>query len=272
MIKRWAVRAALILVAALALAACDDETISVSENKQASRSETQTISIDTSQALELAVRNNVGKITVRPGSADEIIVESTFTAFGETVEEAETELADMAIVVQQTNIQTVINGVQTRHTDEARANTVDMVITVPPSLRLDVNNNVGDISIEDLDLSRARITNNVGKVLMVGIDVTTALSVTTDVGDVQFEGAIGETGTYKLETNVGAVTVTLPAATAARFEASSNVGDITVTDLEMDDVEQTTEGPIDRYAGQMNGGEANVILLTNVGDITIQAG
>jgi hypothetical protein len=40
----------------------------------------------------------------------------------------------------------------------------------------------------------------------------------------------------------------------------------------MDDVEQTTEGPIDRYAGQMNGGEANVILLTNVGDITIQAG
>jgi len=271
MIKTWGLRTALIALVALTAAACGENSISVSENKQASRSDTQTITLDTEQTLELAVRNNVGKVTIQPGSEDTITVESTFTAFGDTLDEAETELADMAIVVQQTNVQIVINGVQTQHTDESRTNTVDMVITVPPALRLDVNNNVGDVSIQDLDLSRARITNNVGKILLAGLDVTTALSVTTDVGDVQFEGAIGDTGTYKLETNVGAVTVTLPRTTAARFEASTNVGDITVVDLEMDAVEETTEGPVERYAGQLNGGEANVILLTNVGDITIQA-
>lgn len=133
-----------------------------------------------------------------------------------------------------------------------------ITLTVPAEIALELEVDVGEVTIGNLTF--------------------TDLSIETDVGDVKLEN-VTATGILEVETDVGSVT--LSAVTAASATVASDVGDLDVnftgplTDYALmvttDEGDVTVDG-MEQGKMYSSGGSIPVFLKTDTGDITVTFG
>lgn len=158
---------------------------------------------------------------------------------------------------------------------------VDFDISVPKKFSgFKIDSEVGDISLTGLQ-GQIDVVNSVGKIGVNGCTGSVSLKAATgditvkgcslsgdsniigNTGRVLFDGSIGNTGTYRFTTNVGKMDIILPSSTAFDLDASTDVGSIQCKfDVSGSKNSKTV-------TGKVNGGGASVILVNNVGSITL---
>lgn len=236
---------------------------SVFENSKVTASDVERVAIDEDEIITLEVDNSVGDIRIQRGSSDEIVVNYTKTARSFTKELARNALNAISLTVDQPSAdRVVITAVQEQ--DEffcgnqdggdffCGSQKVDMTISVPEELYLDITNNVGDVRIDNV-LARD-------------------LQVTTNTGDVHFDGELGVVGDFNIETNVGDIVMVLPGDTFIDVSADTDVGDLDFSDFDVS-AGNREPGPSSSWRGTLGDGNETpptLQLVTNVGDITIE--
>ncbi|MCZ7541109.1 MAG: DUF4097 family beta strand repeat-containing protein [Anaerolineae bacterium] len=253
------------------LAACGEDIV-ISEKESASESGREVIALS-GGPVTLDLTGGVGEITVRAGDdPDQVVVEYVKTAYGQTKDEAQTELAAMTLVIGQEAEAVTINSVQPARENQTRANTVDLAITVPREVGLRLANNVGDVQVRGVQLGEgSTVMVGLGRARLLDVETLSGLKVSGDVGDVEFEGTLGAQGSYEVTTNVGAVTVRVGGALSARVDAETSVGVVKIEGISLRDATSTdglTSASVNGIAGD---GGATLSVRSNIGDVTIRA-
>ncbi len=292
MFRSWGARAALLAAVAVSLAACSMSN-TVSENKKASASGTEAVPLEAGQTIVLDIQSGVGKITLRAGNNPEVKVDYVKTAYADTDANAAAELAEMTLTVTRQEDRVVIDARQKTHTKDSRTNQVDLVISVPQTIGLNLKHSVGDVRIEgvtvlapgqisvdvgDLALKNVaapdglQVKTSTGTIVMEELQAVNGLSVVSSVGDVRFAGEIGGTGDYRFSVDVGSLTLSLPKQTAATLDAATEVGEIRVEGLSVQDRRQTKDGVKASLRGMLGDGGAALTLRVKTGAITLKQG
>lgn len=158
---------------------------------------------------------------------------------------------------------------------------VDLEISVPKSLAVyNIDSQVGDVELSGLN-GQINTSGSVGKVQIDECSGTMTLrtatgditvrnsslkgdcSFTNNAGRVLFDGTIDSQGTYRMTTNAGKVDITLPKDEAFNLNASTNVGSIDCG------FKVSGESRNTNIQGQVNGGGPKLILVNNVGSVSI---
>lgn len=233
------------------------------DSNKVTRTTTRTFDVEAGAALSLEIDNRVGSITVQPGSADdEVAVTYKMTAYGFTRDAAESNLDEIAVDIRHDENSRMVINVDPGSSEDSwffRASSVNLTVSVPDEVYLTLENNVGNITIEDVTVR--------------------ALNVRTNTGEVSFNGRLAETveDSLTLETNVGSLDVTLPDDVYLVVEAEADVGNVNVADG-FDRVSVEEQGSDDRVGdhqwitlGEGPGDAPTLLLKINVGDVSIRA-
>ncbi|WP_162909519.1 DUF4097 family beta strand repeat-containing protein [Aggregatilinea lenta] len=234
---------------------------SVYDDHRITDSGTETVAIDPGEPVRVEIDSQVGNIEIRSGATDEITVEWTKTASGFSDGSAQDRLNKMSVDASEQD-GTVSVVVDAGHTNNnffsdifGRANSVDLTITVPDELlALDVGLNIGEISIDNVDVGELALTNN--------------------TGDMVFSGALTGDGPFEVRTNIGTVTLELPADTTAQVDATTDIGTVKVEDFDTISGSGSENVPGDEWTGSIGSGQDGSRTLevrVNIGDVTIRA-
>jgi hypothetical protein len=233
-------------------------------NSEATQTATETVALDTENPITLYVDATLGSIHVRPGSGDQaVVVTYTKKAYGLTKSRALKELDNIAITITppdpNTSPDVVRIEVDTNKVEDSfwsLANHVELEITVPEDLHIQIDQNVGSIDIEGV--------------------TARSLNVHSNTGSITFDGDIGvnSTETFLIETNTGSITVRLPANVDARLEAQTDTGSVSVSGGfdRLSDVSDTRTGAGARWSGLLGEGSEEPPILqltTNTGSIDV---
>jgi DUF4097 and DUF4098 domain-containing protein YvlB len=254
----------LCLVAPICLLATGVATVaSVLENSKVTASGVERVTVDADEIINLDVNNNVGDITIQRGSSDEIVVNYTKIAKSFTKDLARDTLNEISLKVEKPSADRVVISVDQGNDQFFCGNrddqfvcgsaSIDLTISVPEELYLTVTNNVGDIKIENI-LARD-------------------LQVASDTGDIHFDGELGASGSYSLESDTGDLVMVLPGDTFVALDAETSVGDLDLSDFNISVDEE--RGPGASWQGRLGDGNETpptLRLKTDTGDITIQRG
>ncbi len=230
-------------------------------NSEATQSGTQTVALEPDAIITLAVDSTVGAITIEPGSGDAVEVAYTKKAYGLTKGQAQNELDNIKLDVTQPSsdhVEVTVKNDRTKDSFWSFANKVDMTIAVPASLNVEVKSDVGSITIQNV---QAR-----------------SLDISTSTGSINFDGSLqpGASSQYKIETNTGAITVTLPHDSYVRMDAKSDVGSVSVSDGfdSLSDVKSERQTVGASWTGTLGTGTEVLPVLTlhtDTGSISVQA-
>lgn len=224
----------------------------------------------------LHVSNPVGGITIRRGREGVIEVQATKRASSFLGSRNHRLLAE-------TRVRTEINrqpiGIEVDLPDVSDAPliggnvAVDLLITVPRDISLDIISNVGDVGVTDVQ-GNLRVRSDVGDVRLQDVVVVEECDVMTNVGGIDFRGRLPEReGEVLLQTDVGDIDVAVPAGSQFALDAETNVGEVQ-SGFELRDAQS---GPANEVTGRwLKGGvntDANgvsVVLRAQTGDIEVE--
>jgi Putative adhesin len=168
-----------------------------------------------------------------------------------------------------------IIGVDPQLSQSERRNlSADIKIGIPETVHVEVVNEVGDVSAENL--ASATLDTNVGDVR--ASDIAGNTSAQSDTGDIRVENASGD---IDAKTNVGDIIIDLGEPVNASLTARSDVGDVS---LELPDDSNVTISAtsdsrdlsgLEKVTGtegrlRLGSGEYNVELSTNVGGVSVK--
>jgi hypothetical protein len=220
---------------------------------------TETLSVDDVEGtINLEVTNPVGATSIVGDSdADEIEVEIVRRANAFTKADARSIVENITVDVRRDGNDFIV---EVEHADEHdgfmwfNSPSVDLRITVPQELNLTVENNVGGLTVRDVDIvDRMELTNN--------------------VGGIEFEGVIGPQGDYTITNNVGGISIEVSEDSSFELDVTANVGGI---DMQLGDQwhesDYSKDSPGERYEGtygDQDNPDATLTITTDVGGIEI---
>jgi hypothetical protein len=243
------------------------------ENYSASSVRSGEYRLDPDSVPQLVIEGGVGDVTIQGEHDSDVIgVTYTKTAYSTSEEDAGQELNDVHIFAEDEGNWVKINTVQESSDTQRRANRVDLAITVPVEMQLNVVAAMGDIRISNLNVRgdfTARAAS--GNVTIENVAVRDAMTVQADAGSVTFAGTFGAAGPYTLTASVGSLVVRLPAETNAAITASTTLGTITVAGLDFADSDVNALGSGGTFSGTLGDGGAAVTVTNQMGDIRIEA-
>ncbi len=218
----------------------------------------------------LLIVNTVGDIAVE--ADDELKVELIYRSNRRNAKAPERLQADYDASSQTLRI----IGVDPKLSERERRNlSADIRVSVPEHVRLEVINDVGDVSAKEV--AEAILTTDVGDVHASEIAGNTQLR--SDTGDLRIENALGA---IEATTDIGDIAINLAEPLNASLSARSDVGDIT---LELPDDSNVTitatsdnrdlSGDLDKVTGtqgrsRLGTGEHKVDLSSNVGEVSVE--
>jgi DUF4097 and DUF4098 domain-containing protein YvlB len=247
-------------------------------NFEASEDFSFTMAVTTQNAL-VARGINGNVLVFADGAATSVTVDGTKTVKSESVADAQAYLGNLNVNI--TSTATVISA-----TTQQPANTggrslrVDYRITVPPSLRVDIDNLNGNIGVAGI-VNNVAVDNLNGNVELD--DITGNAGVTLANGNIEIDNLLGSgtamttngnvigdvvlplNGTLSLHTTNGNAVLSIPQNTSADLTASLTNGQITVTNLVVNNPVQTPTS----LNGTLGAGEGTIDLRTTNGDIDI---
>jgi DUF4097 and DUF4098 domain-containing protein YvlB len=243
------------------------------ENYSASSVRSGEYRLDPGSVPQLVIEGGVGDVTIR-GERDSAVIGITYTktAYSTSEEDAEQELDDVHIFAEDEGNWVKIDTVQESGGAQQRANRVDLAITVPVEIQLNVVTAMGDIQISNVNVQGDFTARAVlGNLMIENMVVRDGMTVQADAGSVTFAGTLGPAGTYTLTASVGSLVVRLPAETRAAITASTTLGTITVAGLDFADPEMNALGSGGSFSGRLGDGSAAVTITNQMGDIRIEA-
>ena len=113
------------------------------------------------------------------------------------------------------------------NTQDSGQGSVDLNVVVPQNTILQLQTESGDINVSGVDGQMTLITTNGG--IDASNDVLSGSStITTNTGDIHFDGTISKGGNYQFSTSSGTINVALPSSPAFHVVATTNSGSIDI--------------------------------------------
>lgn len=155
--------------------------------------------------------------------------------------------------------------------------TRDVLLLVPSGLELSlvVDAGVGDVLV-DGEFSALDVRSDVGDVVLGSLGVTEALTVTSEVGDVDIELESPAPADTEIRAAVGNVDLQLPTDSSGSITITSELGDVIVTApgttrWHVDAVSELGSVQVDPGLADGSGtGDGTLTVTSDVGEITIE--
>jgi DUF4097 and DUF4098 domain-containing protein YvlB len=170
---------------------------------------------------------------------------------------------------------------------------VDLQVTVPQGTNLQLQTNSGDINVTSVDgkmtltttsgsieasndviTGSSSLTTNSGDITAKQTMLSNPATISTRSGDINFDGTIGQTGTYQFQTNSGSVDLTVPPTPPFHVDALTTSGSINSSDFP--GVQKSDLGSGAKATGDVGGStsqqEAKLIINVGSGDINLHQG
>lgn len=249
--------------------------VQLDERAQVQATTVTEVSVDSPETL--TVRNPQGNVTIRAGQvARRIEVEATKEVNAFFNSQAERLLDDTEVRVQEEQAETIVEvALPERSRSGVQRVRVNLVITVPGAVAVDVMNEAGHVQVEGTEGS-VRVRSGAGNVRLEGVTVNEGCDVMNTAGNVAFEGELPEPGDrgdaweVLLRTETGDIDFAVPDDSVFTFDAESETGTVR-SKLEVEVLESgRVRGDVGEFLkGSVNGSEANpnVILRTETGHI-----
>jgi hypothetical protein len=142
----------------------------------------------------------------------------------------------------------------------------DLEVTVSDEADLVIRTNSGDIDVTGVN-GQVNLTSDTGTITLSQVSLARNSSVSTNSGDIRFDGAIDPNGSYQFRSESGSVDVTLPPDTSFHAAVTTN-GSFNSDFLEVKSL--PSGGTITGNVG--NAPRANVMIKTDSGSINLNKG
>jgi hypothetical protein len=195
----------------------------------------------------IQVEARVGNITVTGTHDNEISIDGELIAYGPSNQIAQDRLRYVCLdAVQDGDMVRVVGSVmrpEPSSPDVAGPNGggTNIVLRVPSGLAVDLRTSAGKVTLDGLSgmvethvdvgsVEARSITGNLtigtsaGRISVTNAAIKEELSLTTSMGDIEFEGSLG-TRNY-VEVSAGRVQMTVPRSTCVRLDAATNAGQV----------------------------------------------
>jgi len=178
----------------------------------------------------LAVDSRGGDITITGGEGTEIKVSAHKTAWDSSQARADAALAEMPLEVKQEGNKVTVSynpPSEVLVVGESRRDTVDFTISVPATTAISASTDAGDIALNGVQ-GEADLTNQFGNI--TASDIEGSLQAITNSGDVRAQRIRSDQEAIKLQTQFG--DISLEQAAAGTVDARTNSGNLTLTAVE----------------------------------------
>src|SRR5712691_2134487 len=151
--------------------------------------------------------------------------------------------------------------------DKSPWSQTDLQVTVYDEADLVIRTNSGDINVTGVN-GQVNLTSDSGTITLSQVFLARNSSVSTNSGDIWFDGVIDRNGSYQFQSESGSVDVTLPPDTSFHAAVTTNSGSFNSDFPEVNS--QPSGGNIDGDVG--NPPRANVMIKTDSGSINLNTG
>src|SRR2546421_1080951 len=151
--------------------------------------------------------------------------------------------------------------------DKSPWSQTDLEVTVSDEADLVIQTNSGDINVTGVN-GQVNLTSDSGTITLSQVSLARNSSVSTNSGDIRFDGGIVPNGSYQFQSESGSVDVTLPPDTSFHAAVTPNSGSFNSNFPEVNS--QPSGGNIAGDVG--NPPRANVIIKTDSGSINLNKG
>ena len=261
-----------LLVGGSLLSACGENIeITIVEKEKATETGTETLNLPAGEGLSLTIHSGVGDVRIQGADdAETVTIDYTKIAYGETEEDAQTELAAMTLEIAQENGAITIDAIQ-RAQETGNTNQVELVITAPRNLALAIDQGVGSVELHDLTLTGpVSADTGVGDIRLTSVNAQAALDLTTGVGSISYEGALGAESRTTVKTSTGDITLRIPADQDGEIDARTEIGDITTSGLTLRESTHTKEIVTESLTATLGDGGPMFHLRADLGSISIK--
>lgn len=235
------------------------------------------ISIEGSKLDKLEINNGVGDIMVSKGSGEDIEIhyDKKIKYTHEDVEKvAEAILVDTEVSGGKLKVEVRSADANTQDlwkwlSDKFKGVnvSVDLTIKVPENMEdFEVNNGVGNVTIEDIDAS-IEVTSGVGDVTLRDVAMCGGCKINNGTGDINIEASADELSRLSTLTGVGNIMLMLPEDTKLSIKATTGVGSIKGSLIDNSKKESFVVGS--SLKQNINGGGAAAKIKTGTGNISI---
>jgi DUF4097 and DUF4098 domain-containing protein YvlB len=189
--------------------------------------ESKTLNVDTTKLLTLKVVDDAGAVAITGADVDSVEVKVVRTAYDSSQARADEEVKNIKYTIEQTGNVIILKYELPRSMNFSNnINTVDFVVTVPHEVTVDVNTNMGEVSVASTK-GNVDIKNSFGDVTTE--DIEGALSVHTNSGEVNATSIVA--GSEKIDLSSDFGNVILKKADAKDITLDSNSGAITLSEV-----------------------------------------
>ena len=225
--------------------------------------ESKTIKVDAEKPITLKVLDDAGGVTVTGADVETVQVRVIKTAYDTTQARADAEVKTVKYTVEQTgNTITLKYELPKSMNFNNNVNTVEFIVTVPNETTVDVDTNMGEVSVSDTQ-GNVDIKNDFGDVTVENIEG--ALTVKTNSGEVNATSIEAGRETIDLRSDFG--NVILKKARAKDIALDSNSGAITLSEVRATgDLTTNTDFGNTKFE---NGSAASLHAETNSGKVSL---
>jgi hypothetical protein len=211
----------------------------------------------------LALRNEVGSITIEGQDVTNCSVTATIIAKAPSEEEAK-ELAEQTKIGLEQDGDTLTVKITKPRKKRRRSISISFNITVPKQTALQISSDVGEIQISNIT-ENMKAQTDVGTVSCKEISCDIDLKVDVGKVNVVYSKTAAAACNVDIKTDVGSIDITTPPECSAAVQANTDVGSIT-TDMPL-----TIKGKVGKnLRGTIGAGEGKLYLKTDVGSIRIR--
>ena len=151
--------------------------------------------------------------------------------------------------------------------DKSPWSQTDLEVTVSDEADLVIQTNSGDINVTGVN-GQVNLTSDSGTITLSQVSLARNSSVSTNSGDIRFDGGIAPNGSYQFQSESGSVDVTLPPDTSFHAAVTTKSGSFNSDFPEVNS--QPSGGNVAGDVG--NSPLANVMIKTDSGSINLNKG
>jgi len=189
--------------------------------------ESKTLKVDATKPLTLKVLDDAGAVTVTGGDVETVQVKAIKTAYDSSQARADAEVKNIKYTIEQTGGTITLKYELPKSVNFSNnVNTVDFIVTVPNEVTVNVDTNMGEVSVANTQ-GNVDVKNDFGDVTVENIEG--ALSVKTNSGKVTATSIVAGTENIDLSSDFGEVT--LKKAGGKDISLDSNSGNITLSEV-----------------------------------------
>lgn len=237
--------------------------------------ESKTLKVDTEKLLTLNVADDSGDVTITGADVETVQVKVVKTAYDSSQSRADQEVKDIKYTIEQTGSTITLKYELPKSMNfNNNVNTVDFIVTVPNEITVNVDTNMGEVSVASTK-GNVDIKNDFGDVTLENLEG--ALSVQTNSGKVSATSIVAGAENIDLHSDFGSVT--LNKAGGKDIVLDSNSGTILLSEVRATgDITTNTDfgdtkfenGSADLLRIETNSGEVSLVKISITREIFVK--